>query len=351
MDFIEGLPTSHHNHNAIWVIVDRLTKSAHFLPVRSNFTSEQYAKLYIAEMVKLHGIPLSIVSDRDPNFVSGFWKSFQQALGTELYLSTAYHPQTDGQTERVNQILEDMLRACVLDFKGNWEEYLPLSEFAYNNSYQKTIGMAPFEALYGRPCRSPVCWLGVGEKSFLGPEFIKDTSEKIAIIRDRMRTAQSRQKSYADRRTRVLEFKVGDQVLLKVSPMKGVMRFGSKGKLSPRFVGPFMITDRIGAVAYRLALPDNLHRVHNVFHVSMLRKFLREEDRYQHIDVGEIELQPDATYLEQPYCILDRRNQILRTKTIPLVRVQWSHHSETESTWEREDIIRAKYPELFHTGM
>jgi ''chromo'' (CHRromatin Organisation MOdifier) domain. len=268
-------------------------------------------------------------------------------MGTELHLSTAYHPQTDGQTERVNQILEDMLRACILDFEGSWEQYLPLVEFAYNNSHQQTIGMAPFEALYGRPCRSPVCWLEVGENKLLGPEFIQDTSEKVALIRDRMRTAQSRQKSYADKRRRDLEFAVGDQVLLKISPLKGVMRFGKKGKLAPRYIGPFMITERVGSVAYRLALPDHLQRVHDVFHVSMMRKFLRDDLAYQHIDLGEIELLPDATYEERPFCILDRRDQILRSKVIPLVRVQWGHHSETESTWERESEIREKYPELF----
>lgn len=351
MDFISGLPTSQRGHDSIWVIVDRLTKVSHFLPVRTDFTSEQYARLYVAEMVKLHGIPLSIVSDRDPSFVSHFWQSFQQVLGTELHMSTSYHPQTDGQTERVNQILEDMLRACVLDFKGSWEQYLPLVEFAYNNSYQQSIGMAPYEALYGRPCRSPMCWLEVGESKLLGPDFVQDTSEKVALIRDRLRTAQSRQKSYADQRRRSLEFAVGDQVLLKVSPMKGVMRFGKKGKLAPRFVGPFTIIDRVGTLAYRLALPDELQRVHNVFHVSMLRRFLRDEAAYQHIDISEIELHPDATYEERPYCILDRRDQVLRSKVIPLVRVQWSHHNEGESTWERESEIREKYPELFYSGM
>ena len=137
--------------------MDRLTKSAHFLAVRMTFTLKEFCRLYIREIVQLHGVPVSIVSDRDPRFTAQFWKSFQKAMGTQLSMSTAFHPHTDGQSERTIQILEDMLRACVLDLKGSWEEHLPLIEFAYNNSYQASIQMAPYEALYGRPCRSPIC--------------------------------------------------------------------------------------------------------------------------------------------------------------------------------------------------
>jgi hypothetical protein len=181
---------------------------------------QKMAELYIREIVRFHGVPNSIVSDRDPRFTSKFWGRLQDAMGTRLNFSTAYHPQTDGQSERTIRILEDMLRLCVLDFKGNWINFLPLVEFAYNNSFQATIGMAPYEALYGRKCRSPLYWDEVGEKQLLGPEIVQDTKDKIALIRKRMLTAQSRQKSYADQHRRKLEFKVGDQVFLKVSPMK-----------------------------------------------------------------------------------------------------------------------------------
>ena len=146
------------------------------------FTLEGLCRLYIREIVRLHGVPVSIVSDRDPRFTAQFWKSFQKAMGTQLSMSTAFHPQTDGQTERTIQILEDMLRACVLDLKSSWEEHLPLIEFAYNNSYQASIQMAPYEALYGRPCRSPICWTEVGESSITGPNLIRDTSEKVGMI-------------------------------------------------------------------------------------------------------------------------------------------------------------------------
>ena len=159
---------------------------------------------------------VSIVSDRDPRFTAHFWNCFQKAMGTRLTMSTAFHPQTDGQSERTIQVLEDMLRACVLDHKGSWEEHLPLVEFSYNNSYQASIQMAPYEALYGRPCRSSLCWTEVGESSITGPDLIRDTSEKVSLIRHRLLMAQIRQKSYADVRRRPLEFEVGDHVFLKV---------------------------------------------------------------------------------------------------------------------------------------
>ena len=171
---------------------------AHFLAVRMTFTLERFCRLYIREIVWLHGVPVSIVSDRDPRFTTYFWKSFQKAIGTRLAMSTTFHPQTDGQSERTIQVLEDMLRACVMDHQGSWEEHLPLVEFAYNSSYQASIQMEPYEALYGRPCKSPLCWTEVGESSITGPDLIRDTSEKVSLIRQRVLTAQSRQKSCDD---------------------------------------------------------------------------------------------------------------------------------------------------------
>ena len=189
MDFVTHLPWTPHGHDAVWVIMDRLTKSTHFLAVRMTFTLERFCRLYIQEIVRLHGMPVSIVSDRDPRFTAHFWKSFQKAMGTRLTMSTTFHPQTDGQSERTIQVLEDMLRTCVLDHKGSWEEHLPLVEFAYNNSYQASIQMAPYEALYGRPCRSPLCWTEVGESSITGPDLIRDTFEKVSLIRQLLLTA------------------------------------------------------------------------------------------------------------------------------------------------------------------
>ena len=179
--------------------------------------------------MRLHGAPVSIVSDRDPRFTSKFWPKLQDALGTQLNFSTAFHPQTDGQSERTIQILEDMLRACVMEFKGSWDTHLPLIEFAYNNSYQVSIEMAPYEALHGRKCRTPVCWDEVGEKRLIGPEIVQVTTDKINVIREKLKIARDRQKSYADNRRRNLEFKVGDRVFLRVSPWKGILRFSKRG--------------------------------------------------------------------------------------------------------------------------
>ncbi|KAJ9545126.1 hypothetical protein OSB04_024833 [Centaurea solstitialis] len=199
-------------------------------------------------------------------------------MGTRVNLSTAYHPQTDGQSERTIQTLEDMLRACVLDFGGSWEDHLPLIKFAYNNSYHSSIEAAPYEILYGRKCRTPLCWNEVREKQLAGPEVVQITSDKINQVRDRLMTARDRQKSYADKRRKDIEFQVGDQVMLKVSPWKGVIRFGKKGKLSPRYIGSYQITELIGAVAYKLDLPVELGGVHNTFHVSNLRKCLADPE-------------------------------------------------------------------------
>jgi hypothetical protein len=233
MDFITKLPRSTSGYDTIWVIVDRLTKSAHFLPIREDYKTDKLARIYIKEVISRHGVPVSIISDRDARFTSRFWQSLQKALGTHLDMSTAYHPQTDGQSERTIQTLEDMLRACIIDFGGSWDLYLSLAEFSYNNSYHSSIRCAPFEALYGRKCRSPILWAEIGETQLVGPEIVQEATDKIFQIKDRLKAARDRQKSYADKRRKPLEFEVGDFVFLKVSPWKGVIRFGRKGKLAP----------------------------------------------------------------------------------------------------------------------
>ncbi|KAJ9567181.1 LOW QUALITY PROTEIN: hypothetical protein OSB04_003147 [Centaurea solstitialis] len=189
MDLITKLPKTPRKFDAIWVIVDRLTKSAHFLAIRESYTSEQLADLYMREVVVRHGIPVSIISDRDTRFTSRFWERFHADLGTRLHFSTTYHPQTDGQGERTIQTLEDMLRACVLDFGGSWDTYLPLAEFSYNNNYHSSIGMPPYEMLYGRRCRTPICWREVGQRVLRSTDVVQQTTEHIQRIRERLRTA------------------------------------------------------------------------------------------------------------------------------------------------------------------
>ena len=274
MNFVTSLPRTQRQYDSIWVIVDRLMKSAYFLSVNVEDSLEKLVQLYVNEIVRLHGVLISIVLDRDPRFTSRFWPSLQAALGTRLHFSTAFHPQTDGQSERTIQTLEDMLRACVMEFKGSWDTHLALMEFAYNNSYQASIEMAPFEAMYGRKFRTPVCWDEVGQRRLVGPELVQITSEKVKVVRDNLKTARDKQKSYADNRCRDLQFKMGNRVFLKISPWKGVLRFGKRGKLSPRFIGPYEIVSKVGPVAYKLKLPPELSRIHDTFHVSMLRKYI-----------------------------------------------------------------------------
>ncbi|KAJ9542719.1 hypothetical protein OSB04_029225 [Centaurea solstitialis] len=331
--------------DAIWVIVDRLTKSAHFLAIRESFTSEQLAELYVKEVVKRHGVPVSIISDRDTRFTSRFWERFHADMGTRLHFSTAYHPQTDGQSERTIQTLEDMLRACVLDFGGSWDTYLPLAEFSYNNSYHSSIGMPPYEMLYRRRCRTPICWGEVGQRVLGSTEVVQQTTEHIQRIRERLRTAQNRQKSYADKRRSDLEFQVGDRVLLKVSPWKGVIRFRKRGKLGPRYIGPFTVLARVGKVAYRLELPEVLGQIHDTFHVSQLRKCLADESA--HVPMDDIQVDGGLNYIERPVAVLERKVKQLRNKEIGLVKVQWQHRKGSEWTWEPEANMRERYPELF----
>ncbi|WVZ70518.1 hypothetical protein U9M48_019178, partial [Paspalum notatum var. saurae] len=273
-------------YDSIWVIIDRFTKSAHFIPVKTTYRAKQYAELYISRIVSLHGVPLTITSDRGSLFLSHFWEQLQTTLGTKLIRSSAYHPQTSGQVERVNQILEDMLRACALTYSTKWDECLPLAEFAYNNSYQKSLEMAPFEALYGRRCRTPLNWSEPGERVTFGPDLVTQAEEQVKFIHNNLKRAQSRQKSYSNKRRRPLVFEKGDHVYLRVSPMKGVHRFGVKGKLAPRYVGPFKITEQCGPVAYQLELPPHLAAVRDVFHVSQLKKCLRVPEEV--IDTSQI---------------------------------------------------------------
>ncbi|GJU78896.1 putative reverse transcriptase domain-containing protein [Tanacetum coccineum] len=267
------------------------------------------------------------------------------SLGTDISMSTAYHPETDGQSERTIQTLEDMLRACVIDFGKGWVKHLPLAEFSYNNSYHASIKAAPYEALYGRKCRSPVCWAEVGEAQLTGPELIQETTEKIVLIKQRMQAAQDRQKSYADRKRKPMEFEVGDRVMLKVSPWKGVVRFGKRGKLNPRYVGPFKVLAKVGKVAYRLELPQELSRVHHTFHVSNLKKCYADEPLVMPLE--GIHVDDKLQFVEEPVEIMEREIKRLKRSRIPLVKVRWNSRRGPEFTWEREDSFKQKYPQLF----
>ncbi|GJZ72757.1 putative reverse transcriptase domain-containing protein [Tanacetum coccineum] len=227
-----------------------------------------------------------------------------KALGTNLDMSTAYHPQTNGQSERTIQTLKDMLHAYAIDFGKGWVNHLPLVEFSYNNSYHASITAAPFKALYGRKCRSPVCWAKVGQVQLTGPKIVQETIEKIIQIKQRMQVARDRQKSYANLKRKPMEFQVGDKVMLKVSPWKGVVRFGKRGKLNPRYVGPFKVLEQVGSVAYKLELPQELSRVHNTFHVSNLKKCYADEPLAVPLD--GLHFDDKLHFVEESVEIMDR---------------------------------------------
>ncbi|GKA49895.1 putative reverse transcriptase domain-containing protein [Tanacetum coccineum] len=237
-------------------------------------------------------------------------------------MSTVYHPQTDGQSKRPIQTLEDMLRAYAIDCGKGWVNHLSLVEFSYNNSYHASIKAAPFEALYGRKCHSPVCWNEVGEAQILGPELIQETTEKIVQIKQMMQAARDRQKSYADLKRKPMEFQVEDKVMLKVSPWKGVVRFGKRGKLNPRYVGPFKVLGNVGEVAYKLELPEELSRVHNTFNVSNLKKCYAEEPLAVLLD--GLHFDDKLQFVEEPVEIIDREVIRLKRSHIPLIKVQWN---------------------------
>ncbi|GJZ12464.1 putative reverse transcriptase domain-containing protein [Tanacetum coccineum] len=306
---------------------------------------DKLARIYLKEVVTRHRILVSIICDRDPRFASNFWRSLQNALGTNLDMSTAYHPQTDRQSERTIQTLEDMLHACVIDFGKGWVNHLPLVEFSYNNSYHTSIKAALFKALYGRKCHSPVCWTEIGEAQILGPELIQETTKKIVQIKQRMQAARDRQKSYADLKRKPMEFQVGDKVMLKVSPWKGVVRFGKRGKLNPMYVGPFKVLGKVGEVAYKLELPEELSRVHNTFHVSNLKKCYADEPLAVPLD--GLHFDDKLQFIEEPVEIMDREVKRLKRSRIPLVKVRWNSKRGPEFTWEREDQFKKKYLHIF----
>ncbi|WVZ93943.1 hypothetical protein U9M48_039892 [Paspalum notatum var. saurae] len=336
MDFIVGLPRTQKGYNSIWVVVDRLTKVAHFIPVNTTYSGAKLAEQYISRIFCLHGVPKRIISNRGLQFISRFWEQLHDSLNKKLRFSTAYHHQTDGQTERTNQILVDILRACVIHYGTSWDKCLPYAKFSYNNSYQASLKKSPFEALYDKRCRMPLFWNQTGEKQVFGPDIIHDAEQQLRIVQ---------QRSYADVRRRDLSFKVDDHVYLKVSPMRGIRRFNIKGKLAPRYIGPFKILKNKGEVAYRLELSPSLSGVHDVFHVSQLKKCLKVPEEQAPLE--GLDAQEDLTYTEHPVKILDTSERNTRNKRIKMCHVQWSHRIEAEATWKREDELKAAYPALF----
>ncbi|GJX15879.1 putative reverse transcriptase domain-containing protein [Tanacetum coccineum] len=250
-------------------------------------------------------------------------------------MSNVYHPQIDGQSERTIQTLEDILRACVIDFEKGWDRHLPLVEYSYNNSYHTSIKAASFEGLYRCKCQSPICWTKVRDNQLTCPEIIHETTEKINQIKSRIQAARDHQKSYANVRRKPLEFQVEDKVILKVSPWKGVTHFGKLGKLKPRYIGPFKILAKVGTVAYRLELLEQLSRVHSTFHVSNMKKCLSNETFA--IPLDEIQIDDKLHLIKEPVKIIDREVKRLKQIRISIVKVRCNLRRGPELTWERED--------------
>ncbi|GKB46217.1 putative reverse transcriptase domain-containing protein [Tanacetum coccineum] len=328
MDFVMKIPKSSQGYDTIWVIVDRLTKSAIFVPMRETDPIEKLERMYLKEVATRLGILVSTICDRDPRFALNFWKSLQKALGTNLDMSTAYHPQTDRQSERTIQTLKDMLRASAIDFgKGLWSEVV-----------------------------NTVCLGPCGEVQLTGPKIVQETIEKIIQIKQRMQAARDRQKSYANLKRKPIEFQVGDKVMLKVSPWKGVVRFGKRGKLNPRYVGPFKVLEQVGSVAYKLELPQELSRVHNTFHVSNLKKCYADEPLAVPLD--GLHFDDKLHFVEEPVEIMDREVKRLKRSRIPIIKrslqkalgtnldMSTAYHPQTDGQSERtiqtlEDMLRA----------
>nr|GEW60130.1 putative reverse transcriptase domain-containing protein [Tanacetum cinerariifolium] len=235
--------------------------------------------------------------------------------------------------------------ACAIEFEKGWVNHLSLVKFSYNNSYQASIKAAPFEVLYGRKCRSPICWTDVREAQLFGPKLIQKTTEKILQIKQRMQAAHDRQKSYTDLKCKPMEFQIRDRVMLKVSPWKGVVRFRKQGKLNPRYVRPFKVLDKVRTISYKLELPQELSRVHNTFYVSNLNKFHADEPLAVPLD--GLHFDDNFHFVEEPVEIVDQEVKRLKQSCIPLVKVRWNSRRGPEFTWEREDQFRKKYPHLF----
>eukprot|EP00253_Pinus_taeda_P007363 PITA_07363 len=350
MDFITELPMVQ-GKDCIFVVVDRLTKYAHFFAISAHYTATQVAKLFFREIFRLHGLPKTIVNDRDNRFMGGFWQELFRLVGTKLTPSTSYHPQTDGQTEIVNKWLEGYLHNHVNGEQRAWLKWLHLGEYCYNTSHHMSIGMSPFYALYGYHPLSFADMMFTDSKAPRAKIWIQESQDILRALKDNMATAQNQQKLYADRGRVERQFEVGDMVYLRLQPYRqsSLKKKGAE-KLKPHFYGSHRVIRRVGQVAYELELPQG-SKIHNAFHISCLKKALgqqvtvtdelppMDDDGHLVYDEGHLVLQPEA--------IIDTRERQLRSRTVREFLVRWKNLSNEDDTWESEKILQHPSLQLF----
>ena len=343
MDFVTHLPPAS-GKSVIMVVVDRLSKQAHFAVLPGAFNAPMVAALFIKEIVRLHGFPTIIISDRDPVFMSSFWQELFKLQGTTLATSSAYHPQTDGQTEVLNRCLEDYLRCFVADNPKQWSHYLSWAEWHYNTAYHSTIKMTPFEAVYGRPPPSLLDYLGDSASIDAVDALLKDRTQILSTLKDSLLRAQTRMRNQTNTHRTDVTFQVDDWVFLKLKPYRQTtVAHCQSQKLSKRFFGPFRIIAKIGAVAYKLALPEDA-RIHNVFHVSNLKKC--RGDQLEHPQIPLPARFKDSSPILQPAHVLGFRQISQLGKLCPQLLIQWEGQDPSDATWENTHEFQQDFPDF-----
>nr|MDZ8005329.1 RNase H-like domain-containing protein [Nostoc sp. DedSLP05] len=337
MDFITGLPRSE-GKDAVFVVVDKLTKYAHFIPLTTKFSAPAIAELFFSNVYKLHGIPHSIICDRDPKFLSNFWQELFRLAGVTFNMSSAYHPQTDGQTEIVNKCLEGYLRMYTGDKQCRWMKWLHLAEYWYNTTYHTAIKMSPFKALYGYDPPSPRDWISTDIRVAAAGDVIEETLETMRSLKENLQMAVNRMKQQADQHRTERTFEVGDMVFVRLQPYKQTtLKIAGKQKLHPKFYGPYKIRQKISDVAYALDIP-NRGRLHDVFHVSCLKKQVGQGSSTQ----TEIPItDEEGRFVLEPECILEIASRQLRNRTTTRYKVKWKGMPPEDATWENEEFIKS----------
>jgi len=340
MDFITALPPSQ-GYSVIMVIIDKFSKFGHFIPLKADFTSKIVAEVFLQQIIKLHGFPRSIISDRDKVFISKFWQQLFQAQGTKLKMSSAYHPQSDGQSEVLNKTLEMYLRCTCHENPRSWLSILPWAQYWYNTSYHSAIKTTPYKALYGRDPPSLVRYEVSIQDEKSVQEMLSSRDSWLQQLKQNMSRSQEFMKLYADKNRRPLEFEEGELVLVKLQPYRQhSLALRKNQKLGLRYFGPFRITKKIGTVAYRLELPETA-RIHNVFHISLLKKFKGDHTTpYLPLPLQTLESGP----ILPPHMVLDSRTILQNDKEVQQLLIQWGDDQHAETSWESLTEFKQSYP-------